>query len=90
MLLDCCLRNNMENAPTKALTFFYGQKNFQTVFTIPKIKNSMENGRLNADISTKMGTKTTKIPIIVFQIHYKLKTVENGAGGGSDEKYPKI
>ena len=52
----------------------------------------MENGRLNAGISTKMGTKTTEIPIIVFQIHYKLITVENGGGpgGGSGEKYLKI
>ena len=53
-VLDCGVRNSLENASTKALTFFYGQKYFQRVFTVPKIKNSMENGRLNADISTKM------------------------------------
>ena len=49
----------------------------------------MKNGRLKADLSTKMGTKLLKNPIIVFQILYTLRTMENGVGG-SAEKYLKL
>ena len=38
----------------------------------------------------KWELKLPKIPIIVFQIHYIVMTMENGGGGGSAEKYPKI
>ena len=80
MLLDCGLRNNLENAPTKALIFLR-VKELPNSFDHTKNQKLNENGRLNADISTKMGTKLPKIPIIVFQIHNKLIAVENGGGG---------
>ena len=38
----------------------------------------------------KWEQKPPKILIIVFQIHYKLITVENGGDGGSVEIYLKI
>ena len=50
----------------------------------------MKNGGLNADLSTKMGTKTADNPDNC--VSNPLYTLNCGKmrGGGSDEKYPKI
>ena len=48
--------------PPQKLGDFSRVKKIQTDFTTTKIKNLMKNGRLNTDVSTKVGTKTAENP----------------------------